>query len=128
MQGIVFPGQEVFEVDVNPLQGRDHDVIVDLEFRGELGLIDLGHDFLIEAVQCIMESVDIPAAEILEGVIVLVIAGQGPGRREELEISIEVAVQEFLELAVLRRLLARKRVPAERAHGQHHQADHRFLH
>ena len=101
---VVVPGQDVLELEELEVDEVEQHLVLDLAVRGELRLVDLGHELLVEPVEGLVELVEGAFARVLELVVVFREALEGPGRRVELEIGVPEAVLELLELGVLGRL------------------------
>ena len=76
-EGVVLPGEEVLELEELQVQEVEEHLVLELVVRGELGLVDLGDELLVEAVEGLVELVEGAFARVLELVVVLRVALDG---------------------------------------------------
>ena len=101
-QGIVVPRQDVLEPEELQVEEVEQHLVLDLKVRGQLALVDLGDELLVDAVEDLVELIEGALAGVLQLVVVFRIALEGPGRGVELEVRVPEIVLQLFEFSVFR--------------------------
>ena len=105
-QGIELLGDDPFEAEHVEIEPVAEHVEVDLLLRAELVPGDLVDELGVDLVHAVEIFLDRGLGEVLEPVVVLVVAGLGRLARIEFPEGVEIVVEHLLELGVLGVLLA----------------------